>query len=229
MLPAALLELDEQLGGHERAARLEADALERRALEELEGAVDVAHAEPVEDVQREAVGTRVGGADERIGALEAVAGDDVGSSGRGHAIEQPGQVGDPELAVAVGEGDEVVARGAQAAAHGRAIALVDLVVHDADVWIRRSQAFGNLQRGVAAAVVDGNDLELVRERRQLLERLGDERLDVLGLVVRGKEVGQRRDARLVSARRPSRRSMLLRRPRRGIIGSAAVSALVVRA
>ena len=57
------------------------------------------------------------------------------------------------------------------------------------------QPIGELGRGVAAAVVDGDDLELVGQRGQHLERLGDDRLDVLGLVVGGKEERQRRDAR----------------------------------
>ena len=48
---------------------------------------------------------------------------------------------------------------------------------------------------VAAAVVHGDDLEALGEARQLHQRLLDQGLDVLGLVVGGKEVAQGFDAR----------------------------------
>ena len=51
MRPAAGAELDQQLGGQERAARLEADALQRLAPEELAGAVDVADLQAEEEAQ----------------------------------------------------------------------------------------------------------------------------------------------------------------------------------
>ena len=127
--------------------------------------------------------------------LLPIAHHDVGLVRLGQAIEQTAQVRNLELAVAISEGDELVARGLEAAAHGRAVAQVGLVVNGADARIAGGQAVGNLGRLVAAAVVDGDDLELVRERRQHLERLGHERLDVLRLVVRGKEERQLRDAR----------------------------------
>jgi hypothetical protein len=57
--PPAHAQLDQQLGRHEGAARLEPDALERLAPEELAGAVGVAHAQAEEDAQRQAVGAGV--------------------------------------------------------------------------------------------------------------------------------------------------------------------------
>ena len=85
-------------------------------------------------------------------------------------------------------------RRAQAAAHGRAVALVGFVMNNPDARVRGRQSVRDPGRRVAAAVVDGDDLELVGERGQHFERLGDERLDVLGFVVRGEEVGKRTNA-----------------------------------
>ena len=61
-------QLDQQLGREERAARLDADALERLAPEELAGAVDVGDAQAEEDPVGEPVGARVERPDERIRA-----------------------------------------------------------------------------------------------------------------------------------------------------------------
>ena len=63
-----------------------------------------------------------------------------------------------------------------------------------DTGVARGEAISNLGRVIAAAVVHGNDLELVRQRRQHLERLGHERFDIGRLIVRGEEERQLRDA-----------------------------------
>ena len=71
---------------------------------------------------------------QRVGALDAVAGDDVRGVGLGQAGGQPAEVLDPELAVAVGERDELVAGRAEARPQGRPVAEVGRVVdgpHDA--------------------------------------------------------------------------------------------------
>ena len=161
---------------------------------------------PVEDAQREPVGAGVGRADERIGALRSGSRRRrPGLSDLAIAIEAGGQVGNPELAVAVGERDQVVACGAKPAAHGRAITLVDLVMNDPDAR-RRLAASRRRSRGVrvAAAIVDADDLELVGELGQLLQRLGDKCLDVLGFVMcrrRRRKVRRRVRAQLLRALR----------------------------
>ncbi len=92
-----------------------------------------------------------------------------------------------ELAVAVKEAHQLVTRGPEAAAQSRSVTAIDLMVHGTYLGMARGELIGQTWRGVLAAVVDGNDLELVGQSRQDLERLGDERLDVLCLVVRREE------------------------------------------
>ena len=75
--PAALAELDQQLGRQECAARFEAESASASRRKSLHRAVGVAHPEAVEDAQRETIGARIGESDERIGALEPVADDDI--------------------------------------------------------------------------------------------------------------------------------------------------------
>ena len=58
-----------------------AQALQRLAAEELAGAVDVGDPEAEEDPVGQAVRARVEGADERVGALDPEADDDVGLVG----------------------------------------------------------------------------------------------------------------------------------------------------
>src|SRR3954468_11828566 len=56
------------------------------------------------------------------------------------------------------------------------------------------QPVGDRARAVLRPVVDGDDLEFVGQPGQLGERLVNERLDVLSLVVDRKEEGQAGDA-----------------------------------
>ncbi len=130
--PVGGAELDDHLGREEGAAGLDPEPLERLAAEELAGAVDVGDLEAEEDPVGEAIGAGVEGADERVGALDPEADDDVGGVGLGQAGGQAAEVGDLELAVAVGEGDEVVAGGREAGAEGGAVAEVGRVVDGAD-------------------------------------------------------------------------------------------------
>ena len=114
-----------------------------------------------------------------------------------HARQQPPQVRDAELAVAVGEADERVAGRPEAAAQRRAVALVDRVVDDPHhARVRRRERVRERTGGVLAMPSSTAMISnVLGEPGQLLERLRDERLDVLRLVVGGEEVAQRRRAR----------------------------------
>jgi hypothetical protein len=240
--PPGRTELDEQLGGEEGAARLDADALERLAPEELAGAVDVADAQPEEDPVGQAVGLRVCRPDGRVGAPDAVADDDIRAVVRRGAIEQPPEIGDLELAVAVGERDEVEARGPEAGPERRPVAKVGRVMDGPDdARMGLGQAVRDRRRGVTRTVVDGDDLELIGQGRQGDERLLDQRLEVRLLVVGREEVRQPRPGRpdgataagrgmgrrSPGARSPSTRSRLGRRQghRRHPVAATSLSAV----
>ena len=186
---AALPELDEELGREERAAGFDTDPLERRSPEELARAVDVADAQVEEEPVREAVGARVERPEGRVRAPDPVADDDVRCVGAPEPLAESAEVRDPELAVAVRERDRVVSCGADPRAEGRAVPEVRGMVHGPDdVGIGRGEPVRDRRGRVARAVVDDDDLERRGERRQRLERLGDERLEVRLFVVRGEEV-----------------------------------------
>ena len=194
MPPAARPELDQELRGEERAARFDRHALERRPREELAGAVDVTDRQPEEDPVGEPVQARVDGPDQRVGALDPVADDRVGVA-RLEPLDQPAEVGDLELAVAVGEREVVVACGGEAGPERGAVAEVRRVVDGADLGMRRGELVGDGRRVVLRAVVDDDDLERLGEAGQGRERLLDEPAEVRGLVVGREEVRQRRQAR----------------------------------
>ena len=126
-----------------------------------------------------------------------------GASASARRAVEPADVRDVELAVAVGEGDELVAGRREARAERGAVAEVRRVVDGAhDVRVARGEVVGDRRRRVARPVVDRDDLERLREQRQRRERLVDEALEVRLLVVGREEVRQAGHAgRLGDARR----------------------------
>jgi hypothetical protein len=210
------LQLDEQLGREEGALGLEVDALEDVAPEQLAGAVDVGDAEAEEDPVGQSIRPGIDRPDERVGALDAIARDDIGSVRRGVSRGQSTEVRDAELAVAVREGHELVARRAEAGPQRRPVAAVHRVVHGPnDAGVCRGQLVGDDLGPVPRSVVDDDDLERLGEGRKDPERLLDESRDVGLLVVGREEVGEPRHARRRSARRVgSGRCLRGRRDRR---------------
>ena len=71
-------ELDQHLGREEGAPGRNPDRLERLALEQLTGAVDVPNSHAEEDAVGQPVDAGVPAPDERVGTLEAVADHHVG-------------------------------------------------------------------------------------------------------------------------------------------------------
>ena len=190
---------------------LDAQALQRVAPEQLAGAIDVGDLQAEEDAVGQAVQPRVDRADQGIGALDAEAHDDVRVVGPGEALGQAAEIRDTELAIAVGEGDELVAGSPEARAERGAVAEVRRVVDDADeIGVRGGQLVGDRPRPIAGTVVDGDDLEGVRQPGQRLQRLLDEPGEVGLLVVGREEVREARDARghVASSRRPTTRDRL---------------------
>ena len=199
--PMQRTQLDEQLCRQEGATRREPDVLEGLPAEELAGAVDVAHLEAEEEPQAGAIDPRICEADGRVGALDAVTDDDIREcrggriDGLPHPVEQGGEVGDPELAVAVREADQRIARSPQAGPERRAVALVQAVVDSTNhTGMLGGEPVRDGARAIGAAIVDRDDLESLGQDGQLLQRLCDELLDVLGLIVGREEVAQAIDA-----------------------------------
>ena len=127
--------------------------------------------------------------DERIGALDPEAGDDVGRVGLGETRRQPADVRHLELAVTIGEGNEVVAGRPEPGPQRSPVPEVGgMVDHAHDVGVRDGQGVSDGRGSVARAVIDGDDLERVSQGRQSLQRLGHEPADVGFLVVRREEV-----------------------------------------
>ena len=197
---AAPADARQELGRDHGPVGLELDAVEGRAAEELEGAVHVAHGQAEEGAHEEVPGGGVQPARERIGARVAVADHHVSAV---HPVDQRRDLGRVELAVAVGEEDVVVARGAEAGANGGAVTPADRMMDDADLRMGAGELVRERPGRVPASVVDDDELPALGDRRQDAEhrlRHGQEvRLLVAGRE-EGREARQRRDG-LYSQRR----------------------------
>src|SRR5207302_2734154 len=96
--------------------------------------------------------------------------------------DEAAEVGDLELAIAVGEGDEAISGGSESGPQGSAVAEVRRVVDGPNLRMRRRELVGEGRRFVARAVVDDDDLVLVRKAGQGPERFCDRRAEVRDLV-----------------------------------------------
>ena len=130
--PPGSTEPDEQLGREERSVGLDPDAVQRLAPEELARAIDVGDRETEEQPIGQTVRACVKRPHQRIGALDAIPDDDVGSIRRGQALGQSAEILDAELAVAIGERDELVASRRETGAERGAVPEVRRVVDRPD-------------------------------------------------------------------------------------------------
>ena len=193
---AAELVADQHLRREEGAPGLDPEPAQGVAPEELAGAVDVADPEAEEDPVGELVGARVDGADDRVRPLDPEPDHRVRRVGRRDPRDEEPEIGDPELAVTVREADELMLRRPEARPEGGTVALVDLVGHDPEDPRVGSRELGrDLAGPVLRAIVDGDDLERLGDRRERRQRLLHQRGEVRLLVVRREEVGERGDAR----------------------------------
>ena len=124
---------------------------------------------------------------EPVLAIDAVAGDEVVAGGERQQADELGQV---ELAVAVGQQDPRHPRRLDPRAHGGAVAAVGRVHDDADALVGGRERLGALARGVGGAVVDDDDLHAARAQLGGGERLRDGGADVVLLVEAGQDDGQ---------------------------------------
>ncbi len=117
---------------------------------------------------------------ERVVALDAVSGDDIVVADEGG---EEGQVGDIKLLVSVHEHDVVAARGREAGAQRRAVAPVLRVMDDDDPVVILRDAIQQRAGAVGAAVIDDDQLELLDEVGQHVERPRKHGREISNLVV----------------------------------------------
>jgi len=170
---------DQDLGVHEGTDRLDRDRLERRAMEDLERAVDVAHRQIEEPAHERAPARGDHPPQPRIPARCAVAGDDLERVG---VVEELPDLRELELEIGVAEEDELAAGGLEPRAQRRPVALVLRVMHRAHAPVAPAPVVEHRPARVLRAVVDDHDLEVDAELYPDRERAREQRRQVLGLV-----------------------------------------------
>src|SRR4051812_1458830 len=177
-----------------RADRRQVDLLQDLAPEALEAPGEVAHPEP-QDAPRVPGAAAADDAPHEPPVLDAAAIDvpgaqrDVGVAA--HALQQPGEVRRVVREVRVHlehVAGAALERAREAREVRRAEPLAQPAVEDLDLLVLGRQAVGDAARAVRRVVVDDEDpVPLGRRVAEHGERRGDDRLDVLGLVVRGQD------------------------------------------
>ncbi len=181
---------DEELGGEEDAIGV--DAVERHGIEdlppeELEGAIDVAHAQAEERCDESVVAPSDEASTDRVAPLPAIRDDGIRSLQLG---EEHHQIGRVELPITIREEDERLGSRADPRPHRPAITMRALVVHGANGVETSGQRVGDLAGAVAGPVIHDDDLEVFRKGGQRATGAFDERFDVRLLVQRGEEIGK---------------------------------------
>ena len=190
---------DQDLGVDEGADRLDRDRLEHRAVEDLEGAVDVAHRQIEEPAHEGAPDRGDHPPQPRVAPRRAIARDDLVVAG---VLEQPADLGEVELEIGVAEEDELAPRRLEARAQRRAVAEILRVMDRAHPLVAPTPAVEQLAARVGGAVVDDHDLEVDAELCPDRERALEQRRQVLGLVPGREDEGEggSRHSRYPSAR-----------------------------
>jgi len=181
---AAPLTLEIQLGIEQRRSREQRRrVLEHPAAHQLEATIDIARADAVEEADQQVEHTRDDQAITGVGTASPPPGRQVGVR---HQAGDRGQVGRIELAVAVHEGHVVAAGRPQAIGHGDSIAAPAVMANHAET-LRLSAHGGARHRGrvVGAAIVDQDDLPVVRQRGQRFHTAAHHACHVRRLVVSG--------------------------------------------
>jgi hypothetical protein len=191
---------DEDLRIDERADRSDRNSLEHRAVEDLEGAVDVAHRQIEEHAYEPSPRRRDHAPQPRIAAGRAVPDHDLERPGM---LEQMSDLGEIELEIGVAEEDELAAGGLESRAKSRAIAEILRMMHRAHPRIAPAPGFENDPALVGGPVVDDHDLEIESELLADRERAREQGRQVLGLVPGRKD---EREGGSVHSRYPSARS-----------------------
>jgi hypothetical protein len=180
-------EPDEQLRREECTVRVHADTAERVTPKEFCGTVNVANAEAEPDSISRAIDSGIHVTQWWIGSLQAKP-DDNRRSRCLSTFNEARKIGDAELSVTIGIGEIVVARRRKARTKRSAVTPTLVVANQAhDTAMLLNQALGDAASVVTRAIVNENDLIGRREGGEGRERLGDQPLKVLLLVVAREE------------------------------------------
>jgi hypothetical protein len=157
---------------------------ERLPPEHLQSTVAVAHPRADQPADEVVVAPREEPPPPRVLPTHAVADDHGGLVGQGSEALQVGKV---ELAVGVGEGDQVTAGGLEAGAQGRPVAAVDVVPQQPDARPLPSDLGDDGGGLIAAAIVHDEDFVIPGEAGQGVVGFGDGLGDAGGFVVGGED------------------------------------------
>jgi dolichyl-phosphate-mannose-protein mannosyltransferase len=183
---------DQQLRRNERRPRLELrhHRIDHVPAEQLESAIDVVQAQTEGASQDDVVHACDRDPMPGIGTLDPPAGDDVGVP---ELPEEQSKIGNAELPVTVDPCDGIAAAVCESGPHGVSVAEVRRMRHEAHLRPPLGVRANDLRSPVLRAVVDDDDLELVREAPERIERLGEKRPDVVFFVEDGENRAEQRN------------------------------------
>ena len=159
---AGILDLAHHLEADDAGVLLELDAIEDLAAHQTEVAVDVADAQPEQQLDGVVVDAADDDAMPRIGAADLVAGDHVGVGGQ--PVPEHRELGRIVLRVAVGVGNRAPWSPRRTRAQRRRRSRDCAVMNDADLGYVRASSSTMSCGGVLAAVVDDDDLVVGGQR-----------------------------------------------------------------
>jgi hypothetical protein len=185
---AGVLDLAHHLQADDARVALQLHAVEDLAAQQAEVAVDVAHAQPEEELDDVVIGPTDDDAVQRIRSADLVAIHHVGVIGQ--TLPQRFELCRVVLRIAVGVSDQRFRGGRESGSQGATVPAISLVMDDANLRVRACQFVGDSAGRVAAPVVDDDHLEVRGQAARHLNGADDETGDGPRVVVRGKENAQ---------------------------------------
>src|SRR6516162_6096990 len=151
-------------------------------MEDLEGTVQVVDLAAQEEADQGVIAPGHESPPCRILAVDAIATGDVITFAQGQHVLQIVEV---ELAVGIGEGDEIQGSRLKARAQGCAVPEITRMLHEPYMRIGPGFDANQVRRAIRAAVVDYKDLVVGGDRRQSRFGLSDGLSNRLAFVVSG--------------------------------------------
>jgi hypothetical protein len=181
---------DEELSREEGAVRVHADATERITLKEFCSAVNVADAKAKPETIGKPVERCIHETQQWISTLQSIPNDNWCARWFGTCNESR-QISNAELAVAIGECQVRIASRGKSWAKGSPIPTIDFVAHQANnPTVSLHEQLCHRSGVITGAVINENDLIRWRKRWERGQRIGDKRLQVVGLVMTWEKEGE---------------------------------------